>query len=334
MSDAELPTREVETTMSDGSGQRARLGLNVRRARPAEAVELIRQAEAAGVESVWMTMGAAGFDTLTTFAVAAAQTERVTLGTSIVPAFTRHPVGLAGQVLAMEDIAPGRFRIGIGTSHGPQMRAYGVAAEDALRKHPLDWLREYLIVARTSIHDGKCAFDGASFSVDVTLPGTARTPALISALRPNAWELAGELSDGGISWLCPPDYLIGEARDAMRRGAERAGRDTPPLVAHVPVAFSSDLARVRAAAREQIGGYTRLPFYFKMFAEAGFPLASDGVYTDDLLDHLIVSGSDDQIVARLSALLDRGLDELLLMLIHIDDQHTEEQRLMRLIGAW
>ena len=277
-------------------------------------------------------MGAAAVDTLTVFAAAAVKTERVTLGTSIVPAFTRHPLGLATQALALDDLAPGRVRIGIGTSHGPMMRAYGIDPDDALRKHPLEWLREYLIVARTATQEGQVTFNGASFAVDVKLAGAARVPLLISALRPNAWELAGELSDGGISWLCPPDYLTREAKAALERGARKADRPAPPLVAHVPVAFSTDRARVREAARQQIGGYTRLPFYYKMFAEAGYPLGPDGAYTDELLDHLIVSGTDDQIMTRLTTLLDNGLDELLLMLIHTDDQSTEEQRLMRMVG--
>ena len=65
-----------------------------------------------------MTQGAVGLDTLGILTAAAVQTERVRLGTSIVPAFTRHPLAIAGQALTLEDLAPGRLRLGIGTSHG------------------------------------------------------------------------------------------------------------------------------------------------------------------------------------------------------------------------
>lgn len=312
---------------------RDRVGFNVRRQRPSEAVAVIRAAEEAGVETIWMTMGATGPDTLTAFAAAAVQTERVVLGTSIIPAFTRHPLGMATQALVLDDLAPGRLRLGIGTSHGPQMTAYGFGPHDQLRAHPLDWLREYLTVTRTALHDGRATFSGASFAVEATMSGAAPIPVLISALRLNAWELAGELSDGGISWLCPPDFLVDEALPAMHRGADRAGRARPPLVAHVPVALQTDPARVRDLARAQIGGYTRLPFYANMFAAAGYPLGPEGAYTDALLDHLIVSGDDEAVATRLTALLERGIDELLVMLIHGDDQAAEEQRLMRLIAA-
>jgi alkanesulfonate monooxygenase SsuD/methylene tetrahydromethanopterin reductase-like flavin-dependent oxidoreductase (luciferase family) len=280
-----------------------------------------------------MTMGAAGTDTLTVFAAAAARTERVRLGTSIIPAFTRHPLGLATQAQALADLAPDRVRIGIGTSHGPTMSAYGMGPEHAIQQHPLEWLREYLIVARTAIQEGAVTFSGASFDVQAKLPNAVQVPVLISALRLNAWELAGELSDGGISWLCPADFLVNEALPAMRSGAARAGRSAPPLVAHILVAIGDDRPAIRARMRAQLGGYTRLPFYAKMFAAAGYPLGPDGAYSDELLDHLIVAGDDDAIAAQLAALLERGLDELLVMLVHSDDQLAEERRLMRVIAG-
>ncbi len=64
-----------------------------------------------------MTQGHSNPDTLTIFAAAAAKTSIMQLGTSIVPTYPRHPLALAQQALAINDIAPGRFRLGIGPSH-------------------------------------------------------------------------------------------------------------------------------------------------------------------------------------------------------------------------
>src|SRR5690606_20284621 len=115
--------REVSmTATSEGQGARSlreRVGFNVRRVQPLEAIEVIRAAEDAGIETIWMTMSASGVDTPTLFASAAMRTERIKLGTAIVPAFTRHPLSLATQALALHGLAPGRVRLGIGTSHGP-----------------------------------------------------------------------------------------------------------------------------------------------------------------------------------------------------------------------
>ena len=50
-------------------------------------------------------------DVLTTFAVAAAKTSTINLGTSIVPTYPRHPLVVAQQALAIHDLAPGRLRL-------------------------------------------------------------------------------------------------------------------------------------------------------------------------------------------------------------------------------
>src|SRR5688572_9110901 len=59
---------------------------------------IIRAADEAGVGTVWQTVGATRPDAVTTYAAAAVQTERIRLGTSIVPTYPRHPAALASQV--------------------------------------------------------------------------------------------------------------------------------------------------------------------------------------------------------------------------------------------
>jgi len=53
-----------------------------------------------------MTQGPSNPDTLTIFAAGTAKASTVRLGTAIVPAYTHHPLALAQQVLAIDDIAP------------------------------------------------------------------------------------------------------------------------------------------------------------------------------------------------------------------------------------
>ena len=72
------------------------------------AVSKIVAAEEAGVRQVWMNQQY--LDTLTIFAASAAQTSTVRLGTAVVQTYPRHPLALAQQVLALNDIAPARLR--------------------------------------------------------------------------------------------------------------------------------------------------------------------------------------------------------------------------------
>lgn len=287
------------------------------------AVDFIRRAEARGVPMIWSVTGGRSLDAMTVFAAAAVQTSQIGLGTAIVPTYTRHPVVLAQQAIALDQLAPGRFRLGIGPSHRPTIEgAYGIPMG-----RPLDHLREYLAVLRPLLWEGSVDFEGQYLRVKTQVVGTARVPIYTSALRPNAFRLAGEIADGAISWMCPAEYLLAQALPALEAGAERANRPRPRLVAHVPVVLTTDRATMLELARPVVGGYGRQPFYAQMFATAGYPLLPDGTPSDDLLDHLVVWGNEERVGERLAELLERGIDELLVMLIPGAVPAEEEERL-------
>jgi alkanesulfonate monooxygenase SsuD/methylene tetrahydromethanopterin reductase-like flavin-dependent oxidoreductase (luciferase family) len=197
---------------------------------------------------------------------------------------------------------------------------------------PLDHLREYVNVLRAALWEGKVDHHGRFFTIKATMPRTPRTPILISALRMGAFQLAGEISDGAISWMCPVPYLLEKALPALRTGAASSSRPVPPLLAHIPVALGQDRQEVLAASRKQISRYAQLPFYANMFADAGFPVGPDGRMSDDLIDNLVVSGDESAIESRLTEFLTAGLDELLVTPILVTNPADELKRLMGLIG--
>jgi alkanesulfonate monooxygenase SsuD/methylene tetrahydromethanopterin reductase-like flavin-dependent oxidoreductase (luciferase family) len=191
---------------------------------------------------------------------------------------------------------------------------------------PLKHLREYLIVLRALLRDGEVDFEGDHVTARMRLARTVQTPIMASALRSKSFEACGELADGAISWNCPADFLEQEALPALRRGAERAGRAAPPLIAHVPICVSKDMGEVREAARGQLSRYANVPFYNAMFEAAGFPNA-DTDFSDGLIDALVVHGSEQVVAERLGALLDRGFGEILAMpLITGDDRDAAIER--------
>jgi alkanesulfonate monooxygenase SsuD/methylene tetrahydromethanopterin reductase-like flavin-dependent oxidoreductase (luciferase family) len=111
----------LQGSFTDRRPARERVGLVVDGTNAAAAVTTIAIAEAAEVRQIWMTQSPSNPDILTIFAAAAAaaKTSVIRLGTSIVPTYPRHPLALAQQALAINDIAPDRFRLGIGPSHRP-----------------------------------------------------------------------------------------------------------------------------------------------------------------------------------------------------------------------
>ncbi|MEO7403732.1 MAG: LLM class flavin-dependent oxidoreductase, partial [Burkholderiales bacterium] len=137
---------------------RSNIGANIHDRNAASMLASIRHADRAGVPAMWITTGA-GPDALTVFAAAAAVTERVRLGTAIVPTFPRNPVVVGQQAADIAAIAPGRFTLGLGASHAPTMEGrYGVAYS-----RPLEHLREFVTIVRGLLAGEEVTFDGARF---------------------------------------------------------------------------------------------------------------------------------------------------------------------------
>lgn len=290
-------------------------------------IEAIKRAEALGVPMIWTTLGPRTPDAPTLLAAAAFATDRIGLGTAIVPTYPRHPAVIASQLLVLTRLAPERLRLGLGGSHRSIVEEmFGLPMG-----RPLEHLREYVTVLRALLWEGAVDFSGRYYAVHLALDRPAPVPIYLSALGERAFELAGRIADGVVTWLCPVPYLRDHALPSLRRAAARANRPPPRLVVHVPVVLTEDVATMRRAARSTFSLYGRLPFYASMFARAGYPVGADGVLTDGLLDELIVWGSDKRIESRLIGILSSGIDELMLSLISLHDRIDEEARLARIM---
>ncbi len=126
------------------------IGVAIHAASPRATFDAIRRADELGVPTAWLTTGGAGPDALTIFAAAAVHTQRIRLGTAIVPTFPRHPVVLIQQVQVVAQLAPGRLALGIGPSHRSIIEeVFGIPFQK-----PLDHLREYVAVLRAGLAGG------------------------------------------------------------------------------------------------------------------------------------------------------------------------------------
>jgi alkanesulfonate monooxygenase SsuD/methylene tetrahydromethanopterin reductase-like flavin-dependent oxidoreductase (luciferase family) len=309
-----------------------RVGVYIQARDTVDAITRIREAEHAGVQQVWMAMGGAGFaDILTVLAVAATQTERIKLGTAIVPSYPRHPLVMAQQALAVHDLAPERLRLGVGSGNPSFIKSrYGLS-----QIAPLSYLKEYLEVLRGVLWEGSIDYQGEFFQVTDTLPRTAPVPLLISTLGLKAFRLAGEVADGALASLCPVPYLLDQALPALRAGAEEKSRPAPPVIACLPVAFSTDEAAVTVSVRRLIQQLAQASTHARMFAQAGWASAvhGDEAELNALARTLVISGNEATVRDRVQELLASGLDELLLIAIPIADEAMERKQLLHLIGS-
>jgi F420-dependent oxidoreductase-like protein len=296
-----------------------------------ETVESLRRADQAGVKSAWLTSGGMGPDSLTTLAVAGTRTSQIHLGTSIAVIYSRHPVAMIQQAIAVSQVAPGRFRLGIGPSHRPTVEStYGLPFD-----RPLEHVREYTIVLEQAFHGGQIDFDGRYYKVHGRVPNPPAITVYHAALRPTAYELAGEVAEGAISWVSPSAFLRDVARPALLvGGAKRSDGVRPRLVGHAFGLVSDDEPAVKQLGRERLAGYTRATFYQEMFAAAGHPEARGGVISDEVVEDLVLAGNEEKVTRGIRRFLDAGCDELILSLIPTDaNPEASVERTLRLLGG-
>ena len=277
----------------------------------------IQELERRNIAAAWLTTGGAGLDALSIFAAAAATTDRILMGTCITPTFPRHPIVTAQQVQVVANLAPGRFRLGLGPSHRPTMQQmFGFDFNT-----PLTNLREYVTIVKTLLREGSVEFDGDHYHAHATIPEPIKdVPIMASALRSGSYEFCGAETDGAISWVSPYAYLRDVALPAMQAGAQQNQREVPPLIAHVPLSVHDDRDQVRDEARKQLSGYPRLPFYARMFAQAGFPEAEESAtWSDGMVDAVVLSGGEEEVGGRLLELFRWGIGEVIVHVITVGD---------------
>ena len=288
--------------------------------------------ERAGIDAAWLTTGGAGIDGMTVLAAAAARTERIMLGTSIIPSWPRHTIVVVKQAQVVARLAPGRLRVGIGPSHRPTIEStfgYRFTA-------PLGHLREYVRIVRDLLHTGAVDFDGKHYTaharIAVPIPDV---PVMASALRAQSFRYCGRETDGAISWVCPAEYLRDVALPELRRGAEEAGRAVPPLIAHMPVCVHEEPREVAGAVREQLATYPRLPFYAQMFADAGFPEAQrNAQWSEPMIDAVVAHGDELTVATRLRQVLQWGATEVLVSVVTAGpDRGRSWERSIRLVAG-
>jgi F420-dependent oxidoreductase-like protein len=303
------------------------IGFAVRGDNSHEILATIERAEQLGVQAAWMTTGGARPDSITIFAAAALRTQRIKLGTSIVPTYPRHPLVMVQQTQVVAELAPGRFRLGVGPSHRPTMESMGIHFTA-----PLGHLREYVRILKALLQTGKVDFDGKYYKAHDAIAAPLDVPVMASALQQGSFELCGEEADGAISWICPGQYLRDVGLPAMQAGAQRAGRLVPPLIAHAPVCVHDRADEVRAAVRQQIMN-PRLPFYQNMLLAAGFPEATQGTWSDRMIDAAVLWGNETRVAERLRELLAWGATEVLASpVLAGENQAASLERTLRLLG--
>jgi alkanesulfonate monooxygenase SsuD/methylene tetrahydromethanopterin reductase-like flavin-dependent oxidoreductase (luciferase family) len=271
----------------------------LRDASPRDILAWAERAEALGYEGVFVPES---FNDSLAYAQAVAHaTRRVRVGTAITNVYLRHPTLLAEQAAAVQEFSGGRLVLGLGVGHRAVNEPLGLRMDD-----PLGRMRETIGVLRTAWVKGPHQ------------PRPATPPRLLAAaLAPRMIALAGELADGAIFNLFPLARYP-RALAALRRGAERAGRDPGALeVVHFTTCYlGEDRAAALREAKRMLARYANLPFYGNMLAASGFAAeveavrggwqardvaAAEGAVSDAMADAVTLVGEPARCRERLAA---------------------------------
>ena len=275
------------------------------------ALERVQLAEKLGYESVYVTH-IASRDSLTTLMAYASRTERVRLGTGVMPIYSRPPVTTAMSAATADEFSGGRIVLGLGVSHRPVVEGWF----DQRIDKPVREMREYVGIVRAILR-GEDPPRGEKFRTGFRFmgfePPRSDLPIYVAGLSPGMLRLAGEIADGVILWLCNPNYVRDFVVPAVREGRERAGKDLDgfDIVAAVPSAVTGEPAEARDKLRQELVPYFHLPFYRSMIERSGFEgdvrAADEGKpASDDFLGVLAAIGDAEQATASLRRYREAG----------------------------
>jgi len=273
----------------------------------AETYQRAAIAEQVGCTSLWMIQVPNQRETLTVLGGLAANTMTATLASSIVPFFSRPPVVMAQTALTLDEISGGRLMLGIGMGN-PMVGEWMLGHKQG---PPLQATREYLTIVTSLVRTGEVSYTGRWHSGNGTYAGPRRAelPVYLGTFGPKMVQLAGELADGLILWVCTPQYVRDVVMPNLRIGWTR--RETPrgdfPITLMISVSVTDD-AYERENFRRALAGYARVPAYRKMFEASGF--AADlkaGRASDAMVDSLAAFGSEQHVWNRLAEYADAGV---------------------------
>jgi len=273
-----------------------------------ETVDLAIAAEVAGFDAAWFASPARSADVFTALSAVARATTGIELGTAIATIWVRHPYIAYQQAISLQEIADGRFKLGLGVSHEAFATSLGLAYEK-----PIKAITEYATIVRSLVEHGWVEYTGEFFSTTIESGQPhLRLPIYLAAVGEAMSGVAGRLADGVLPVATPPSYVEEVIVPALVASARAVNRSTPTIGVLVPTSLSQDPDAVLAAVRSQIGSFPRVPAYEKIFKKID-PRDGPAEWNHATADAIVTYGHRERVEDRVAAYSAAGVDELVVM---------------------
>jgi F420-dependent oxidoreductase-like protein len=233
---------------------------------PKELIEQVVSLENAGLDQVWVAE-AYGFDSPTLMGYVAAKTERVQIGSAILPIYSRTPALLAQTAAGLDAVSGGRAILGLGAS-GPQVIEgwHGIPYDKPLgrTREIVDicrriWRREVITNEGNypiPLPEGKGTGLGKPLKI-LTRPVRDSIPIYIASLGDKNVQMTAEIADGWLPTLFVPEKANDVWGTALAAGKAKRAAELGDLeiVAGGILAIGDDVEALRDASRPIIALY-------------------------------------------------------------------------------
>lgn len=291
----------------------------------AEYVALAQAAERFGFDQFWVSHDLFLRSAPIILAQVATATKRIEIGTCILNPYTVNPAEIAMLAATMDELSKNRFNLGLAAGAGDFLEWIGIE-----QAHPLSAMRETMNAIRTLQRGERAPQDGTFLrwtnNAYLRYSAPRVTPIYLGALSPKMLALAGELADGVLPLLFPPEHYF-TVRPFVEQGISRRADELDGLdfAACIWVSLSDNVQAARRVLAQKIAYYghslspliwQRLKLTREDFEPVRHALTVEQdeekavALVDDRMLAIGVVGSAKDVIARLEPLVAAGAKHL------------------------
>ncbi len=282
-------------------------------------LELARAAESAGFDQFWVSHDLFIRSAPVILTACALATTTIELGTCVLNPYSLHPAEIAMIAATLQEVSDGRFNLGIAAGAPDFLGWVGITHD-----RPLAQMRQAVASLRSCLSGEPVP--GWEPQAYLRFPVERQIPIYIGATSPGMIRLAGEVADGVLPLLFPPEHLTA-VLPMVAEGAARSGRslDSVDLAACIWCSVSDDRQAAEDVLRDKIAyyghglsGYLRdrlglhedeLMALEQALQQDRDPQRARSLVTPQMLK-IGIAGSPDDLIPRLETLVETGARHL------------------------
>lgn len=288
-------------------------------------IDLAKLAEEAGFDQFWVSDDLFLRSAPVILTAVACATERIEIGTCIVNPYTLHPSEMAMMAATLDEISKGRFNLGLSSGAGDFLKWIGITPTK-----PRTTVVETIHAVNKLLSGERAPYDGHFIQWNeeayMRFQPERRVPIYIGAMSPNMLRSIGEVADGGLPLLFPPEHY-NNVMPYIQEGAQKAGRDLSEVdvAACIWVSISDDREAAIDVLKEKVAyyGHALSPLIWDQLGlvKEDFAEIEKAIMVENDVEKaksmvtlpmmkIGIAGNTDDLIKRLETLVELGVNHI------------------------